>query len=141
MSDTAPANDHGPAQVQLSPEQAAALGLTPASAGTPAAPLRTVIPADQVKPEDIAKLAIEYREGQPVIVASGGKVIPTTLNVVRGTKGSSFDDWPTVRPSLSPYMVDLSDPEAVAAFSAMPLPPGYVELPDEEDQELNEDEY
>ncbi|MFE3900136.1 hypothetical protein ACFXPY_07120 [Streptomyces sp. NPDC059153] len=39
-------------------------------------------PVDQVKPEDIGKLAIEYRDGQPVIVVSGGKYIPETLTAV-----------------------------------------------------------
>ncbi|MFD4947846.1 multicopper oxidase domain-containing protein [Streptomyces sp. NPDC058409] len=42
------------------------------------------MPADQVKPEDIATLSIEYRNGQPVIVASDGKYVPAALKVVDG---------------------------------------------------------
>ncbi|MFD9302236.1 M36 family metallopeptidase [Streptomyces sp. NPDC060048] len=85
MSETTPeANDHGPAPVQMSPGQAAKLGLTPTPEGTtPTAP--TPIPADQVKPEDIGRLAIEYRDGQPVIVVSGGKYVPAGLRVVHAT--------------------------------------------------------
>ncbi|WP_146259262.1 hypothetical protein [Streptomyces tateyamensis] len=79
MSDTTPeANDHGPAQSQLSPELAAKLGLTPTPEGTAPA----LIPFDQVKPEDRAKLAIEYRNGEPVIVVSGGTVFPAVIETV-----------------------------------------------------------
>ncbi|MFI6471418.1 hypothetical protein ACIBL5_14365 [Streptomyces sp. NPDC050516] len=42
------------------------------------------IPAGQVSPEDVAMLAIEYRDDQPVIVVSGGKAIPAGLTVVDG---------------------------------------------------------
>ncbi|MGW2860845.1 hypothetical protein [Streptomyces sp. NPDC001205] len=66
MSDTTP-NSHGSAPIQLTPE-------------TPA-----LTPADQIKPEDIGTLSIEYRDGQPVIVVSGGTVIPVRLTVVDGT--------------------------------------------------------
>ncbi|MFF4104375.1 hypothetical protein [Streptomyces sp. NPDC001903] len=81
MSKTTPeANDHGPAPTQMSPEQAANLGLTPTPEG--AVPTELVlIPASEVKPEDIGTLSIEYREGQPVIVVSGGTVIPAGLTV------------------------------------------------------------
>ncbi|MGW2860847.1 hypothetical protein [Streptomyces sp. NPDC001205] len=79
MSETTPeANNHGPAPVQMSPEQAASLGLTPTPEG--AAP--ALIPADQVKPEDIGKLSIEYRDGQPVIVVSGGRYVPAQLSIL-----------------------------------------------------------
>ncbi|MGW4231234.1 hypothetical protein ACWEF9_18400 [Streptomyces sp. NPDC004980] len=71
-------NSHGPARVQMTPEHAASLGLTPPPEST--APAYT--PADQVKPEDIGTLSIEYRDGRPVIVVSGGKTIPAALTVV-----------------------------------------------------------
>ncbi|MFF4104367.1 hypothetical protein [Streptomyces sp. NPDC001903] len=45
-------------------------------------------PADRVKPQDIGTLSIEYRDGQPVIVASGGKAIPARLTVVDGAGNS-----------------------------------------------------
>ncbi|MFF2544004.1 hypothetical protein ACFVUY_15715 [Kitasatospora sp. NPDC058063] len=80
MPETTP-NSKGPAKVQMSPEQMANLGLTP----TPetAAPKEPApIPASEVKPEDIATLSIEYRDGQPVVVASGGKYVPSELPVV-----------------------------------------------------------
>ncbi|MFB7860605.1 hypothetical protein [Streptomyces sp. NPDC056069] len=82
MSETTPeANDHGPAPAQMSPEQAASLGLAPTE---PA-----LIPADQVKPEDIGTLKIEYRDGQPVIVISGGPAIPAGI-VVADESGNSI---------------------------------------------------
>ncbi|MCG5219241.1 hypothetical protein [Streptosporangium sp. KLBMP 9127] len=65
MSETTP-NSKGPAPAQW----------------TPTAPQPTLIPAADVTPEDIATLAIEYRDGQPVIVASGGQAIPARLKVV-----------------------------------------------------------
>ncbi|GLX41810.1 hypothetical protein Sros01_78820 [Streptomyces roseochromogenus] len=60
-----------------SPELAASLGITPTPEG--AAPV--LIPADQVKPEDIATPWIEYRDGQPVIVATGGRFIPQGIRL------------------------------------------------------------
>lgn len=39
-----------------------------------------LIPAEDVKPEDIGALAIEYRYGRPVIVVSGGKFAPAGLD-------------------------------------------------------------
>ncbi|MFF4389945.1 hypothetical protein ACFY0G_24680 [Streptomyces sp. NPDC001552] len=83
MPETTP-NSKGPAKVQMSPEQMASLGLNPTPAATaPAEP--ALIPADQVKPEDIGTLAIEYRDGQPVIVVSGGKYVPSELPVVNSS--------------------------------------------------------
>ncbi|MGW2615204.1 hypothetical protein [Streptomyces sp. NPDC001500] len=41
-----------------------------------------LIAADQVNPEDIATLSIEYRDGQPVVVVHGGTVIPASLAIV-----------------------------------------------------------
>ncbi|MFB7860604.1 hypothetical protein [Streptomyces sp. NPDC056069] len=65
MPDATP-NSKGPAPIQ----------------GTPQTTEPAPIPADQVKPEDIGTLSIEYRDGQPVIVVSGGKYIPAGLTVV-----------------------------------------------------------
>ncbi|MFB7860603.1 hypothetical protein [Streptomyces sp. NPDC056069] len=78
MPETTP-NSKGPAPAQMSPEQAASLGLTPA-----------LIPADQVKPEDIGTLSIEYRDGKPVLVISGGKYVPVGLTAVDGS-GNAVD--------------------------------------------------
>ncbi|MEU0841390.1 hypothetical protein ABZ370_18220 [Streptomyces sp. NPDC005962] len=68
MPETAP-NSKGPAPAQYKP------------AATEPAP----IPTGQVKPEDIATLSIEYRDGRPVIVVSGGTYVPATLMVVDGS--------------------------------------------------------
>ncbi|CAN3983284.1 hypothetical protein [Kitasatospora purpeofusca] len=68
MSESTP-NSKGPAQVQMPPE-----------AVTPAEP--ALVPVSQVDPEDVATLALEYRDGRPVIVASNGKFIPAGLEVV-----------------------------------------------------------
>ncbi|MFD0344754.1 hypothetical protein ACFVH0_39850 [Streptomyces sp. NPDC127117] len=69
-------NAKGPAPARITPET------------TDPAP----IPADQVKPEDIGKLSIEYRDGQPVIVVSGGSAIPERISVVdsSGNSGVRF---------------------------------------------------
>ncbi|MER7049625.1 hypothetical protein [Streptomyces jumonjinensis] len=64
MSDTTP-NSKGPAQVQHTPE-----------ATGPA-----LIPVDQVNPEDIGTLSIEYRDGHPVTDVSGGTYVPAVLTV------------------------------------------------------------
>ncbi|MFF4225897.1 hypothetical protein ACFYZH_23960 [Streptomyces abikoensis] len=65
MPETTP-NSKGPAPAQYKP----------------AATELALIPADQVKPEDIGTLSIEYRDGHPVIVVSGGKYAPSELPVV-----------------------------------------------------------
>ncbi|MFE4335436.1 hypothetical protein ACFRQM_40330 [Streptomyces sp. NPDC056831] len=68
MPETTP-NGKGPAPIKL-----------PTEATEPA-----LILADQLKPEDIGTLTIEYRDGQPVIVLSGGKYIPAGLTLVDGS--------------------------------------------------------
>ncbi|MFD7630514.1 hypothetical protein ACFV7Q_31600 [Streptomyces sp. NPDC059851] len=78
MSETTPqVNSKGPAQVQY----------------TPPAAEPELIPADQVKPEDIGTLSIEYRDGQPVIVVSGGSVIPARLTVVNASGSPAVRFW------------------------------------------------
>ncbi|MFE7599188.1 hypothetical protein [Streptomyces sp. NPDC057494] len=54
-----------------------------------------LVPADQVKPEEIATLSIEYRNGQPVVVVSGGRYVPSDLPVVNssGTAYASRFAW------------------------------------------------
>ncbi|KMO96054.1 hypothetical protein [Streptomyces roseus] len=69
MSETTP-NSKGPAPVQL----------------TPQATEPVLIPADQVDPEDRGTLAIEYREGVPVLVVRGGTFIPTRITVVHADR-------------------------------------------------------
>ncbi|MFB7860600.1 hypothetical protein [Streptomyces sp. NPDC056069] len=75
MSEITP-NSKGPAPIQ----------------GTPETTEPALIPADQVKPEDVGTLSIEYRDGQPVIVVSGGKAIPATISAVdeNGAQFASF---------------------------------------------------
>ncbi|MFE6498117.1 hypothetical protein [Streptomyces sp. NPDC057748] len=67
MSESTP-NSKGPAKVQMSPES------------THAEP--ALVPVSEVNPEDVGTLALEYRDGQPVITVSGGKFIPAGLKVV-----------------------------------------------------------
>ncbi|MFF3693813.1 hypothetical protein [Streptomyces sp. NPDC002221] len=80
MPENAP-NDHGPAKTQLTPEQLARLSPPPA----PGAAVPTLVPADQVKPEDVGTLSIEYRDGCPVIVVSGGQFVPAELRAVNAS--------------------------------------------------------
>ncbi|MFD5566103.1 hypothetical protein [Kitasatospora griseola] len=79
MSETEP-NAKGPAKTQMSAEQVANLGMSAPPGATEPEP--TLVPASRVEPEDIATLSIEYRDGRPVVVVSGGKYVPAELPVV-----------------------------------------------------------
>ncbi|MFI1018211.1 hypothetical protein [Streptomyces sp. NPDC020965] len=68
MSESTPSSK-GPARVQMPSE--------PVTHPEPA-----LVPASEVDPEGVATLALEYRDGRPVIVARGGKFIPAGLKVV-----------------------------------------------------------
>ncbi|WP_030396127.1 hypothetical protein [Kitasatospora purpeofusca] len=104
MSET---NSKGPAQAQMSPEMLASLGRTPTpEASAPAEP--TLVPADQVKPEDIGALSIEYRDGKPVIVISGGRAIPRHIPTVR--QGEDLD--------LTEHEIKLWIPEGVVQYTS-----------------------
>ncbi|MEV8349079.1 hypothetical protein ACFVTT_15520 [Streptomyces niveus] len=70
MPETTP-NSKGPAPIQLTPKT-----VEPA-----------LIPDDQVKPEDIAMLTLEYQDGVPVIVAAGGHALPAVVEVVNHDGG------------------------------------------------------
>ncbi|MFD7838252.1 hypothetical protein [Streptomyces sp. NPDC059761] len=90
MSETTP-NTKGPAPVQLTPKTAEPV----------------LIPAAEVKPEDIATLSIEYRDGQPVIVATGGTVIPAGLAVVDGSGKGAAARYSMIR--LTGFQSELPD--------------------------------
>ncbi|MFB6878859.1 hypothetical protein [Streptomyces sp. NPDC056323] len=81
-------NAKGPAPARITPET------------TEPAP----IPADQVKPEDIGKMAIEYRDGQPVIVVSGGKYIPETLTAVAASGSEAATYAVSTKPKTMTYL-------------------------------------
>ncbi|MFI0790883.1 hypothetical protein ACH4Q6_35480 [Streptomyces lydicus] len=91
MSETTP-NAKGPAKAQMSPEQMAGLGLTPAPAAAPAQP--TPVPASEVKPEDVGTLTLEYKDGQPVLTVRGGRFVPNGIPVLdaSGTQVASYSD-------------------------------------------------
>ncbi|MFF0393262.1 hypothetical protein ACFYS8_31880 [Kitasatospora sp. NPDC004615] len=97
MSETTP-NSKGPAKVQMPPEMLAGLGGTPAPGAT-ASERPGRVPASEVAPEDVGTLTLEYRNGQPVIVVSGGKLIPSALPVVDGSGQmvSAYETVPTSR--------------------------------------------
>ncbi|MFD7497972.1 hypothetical protein ACFV8T_37460 [Streptomyces sp. NPDC059832] len=103
MSETTP-NAKGPAPVQLPTEttdaRMALEGSDENEMGTsavrsakgpapvqykPAATEPTLIPADQVNPDDIGALSLRYIDGQPQLVVSGGTVIQAGLTVVDGS--------------------------------------------------------
>ncbi|MFE4336041.1 hypothetical protein ACFRQM_43805 [Streptomyces sp. NPDC056831] len=80
MSETTP-NSRGPAKAQMSPELMASLGLTPTPEATaPKEP--TLVPAPDVKPEDVATLTLTYVDGRPVITPNGGPALPAILTIV-----------------------------------------------------------
>ncbi|MEU0629603.1 hypothetical protein [Streptomyces sp. NPDC005989] len=62
-------NSKGPAPAQYKPAATEATG-----------PVR--VPLSEVTPKDIAPLAIEYRDGKPVIVVGSGTVLPAGLTAV-----------------------------------------------------------
>ncbi|MGW9212927.1 hypothetical protein ACWGR4_38925 [Embleya sp. NPDC055664] len=66
----------------MSDEQAVPNSKGPAPVRLPVATDPKPIPGSEVKPESVGTLAIEYRDGQPVIVVSGGRVIPGGIAVV-----------------------------------------------------------
>ncbi|MFE3632061.1 hypothetical protein [Streptomyces goshikiensis] len=115
MSETTP-NAKGPAKVQMSPEQMANLGVSPSSEATAPAG-STLIPADQVRPEDIASLSIEYRDGQPVVVVSGGKYVPSELPVVNSSGAAH-----TARFAWVNGVAVLHTPDPVSAPDGSPRP-------------------
>ncbi|MFH8637625.1 hypothetical protein [Streptomyces goshikiensis] len=132
MSETPP-NAKGPAKVQMSPEQMANLGLPPSPEAT--VPERARIPADQVKPEDIATLSIEYRDGRPVVAVSGGKYVPAELPVVNGSGAAH-----AARFAWTNGVAHIHAPDPVPAPDGSPRPSGlgpdvllvlFDEVPDE----------
>ncbi|MFJ6696694.1 hypothetical protein ACIQM4_11530 [Streptomyces sp. NPDC091272] len=44
----------------------------------------TLLPVDEVKPEDIGSLSLRYVDGTATLVVSGGKALPAELPVVDG---------------------------------------------------------
>ncbi|WP_406507157.1 hypothetical protein [Streptomyces sp. NBC_00212] len=44
-----------------------------------------LIPATEIKPEDVGTLSLRYTDGVPVLVVSGGTVTPAAIRVVDGT--------------------------------------------------------
>ncbi|KUO14086.1 hypothetical protein [Streptomyces sp. DSM 15324] len=78
MTETTP-NSKGPAPIQLTPEVA------------------EPVLSSEVRPEDIATLAIEYHDGQPIIVASGGKYVPVALPVVAAGNAVAASRTPQAR--------------------------------------------
>ncbi|MFB7860601.1 hypothetical protein [Streptomyces sp. NPDC056069] len=88
MSEITP-NSKGPAPVQY----------------TPAASEPTLIPADQVKPEDIGTLSLRYVDGAPQLVVSGGKYLPAGLAVVDAS-GSAVATY-TAGSDLAPSLIDV----------------------------------
>ncbi|MFF4104359.1 hypothetical protein [Streptomyces sp. NPDC001903] len=88
-------------------------GPAPATLGTEATQ-PPLIPADQVKPEDVGTLAIEYRDGVPVIVVSGGPVIPAIVRVedrsgnVAGSARFNIFDPRNISEPIAHLNIDLS---------------------------------
>ncbi|GAA2442979.1 hypothetical protein ACFPFX_09210 [Streptomyces mauvecolor] len=86
MSDTAP-EAKGPAPIKLPAEQTEAKWVTVhAGLKTAEGTAAELTPTTDVNPEDIGTLSIEYRDGQPVVVVSGGSTIPAGLTVVDGSR-------------------------------------------------------
>ncbi|MER5618927.1 hypothetical protein [Streptomyces sp. NPDC002215] len=86
-------------------------GNTPAAKGP--APVHVTTSTPGAKPDNISSLSLEYRDGQPVIVASGGTHIPASITVVDGSKKA-----------LAAYVAGeaISGHSADYCVSALPLP-------------------
>ncbi|GHD80100.1 hypothetical protein ACFQL8_36065 [Streptomyces goshikiensis] len=89
-------NGKGPAPVQITPEQT-----------TP-----VLIPADQVKPQDKGTLSIEYREGRPVIIVSGGEWAPADIPVFTdlGEAQTAYSARPRSTDGTSNFWISVSNP-------------------------------
>ena len=74
-------NSKGPAKIQMPAHLTESLTTTPAAENT-ASDATKLIPASEVKPEDITTLSLRHVDGVPQLVVSGGKVIPAELTVV-----------------------------------------------------------
>ncbi|MFD4926178.1 hypothetical protein ACFWNE_33380 [Streptomyces goshikiensis] len=73
------------ARINRSVDDAAGLAVTSKSGAEASGnPELTVIPASEVKPEDMGALSLRYVDGVPQLVVSGGTVIPAGLTVVDG---------------------------------------------------------
>ncbi|MFE7598113.1 hypothetical protein [Streptomyces sp. NPDC057494] len=131
MSETTP-NARGPAKVQMSSEQLTGFGASPSPEVAEDAG-QVLFHADQVEPEDIATLSIEYRDGRPVVVVSGGKYVPSELPVVNssGVASSARFAWtngeahlhtpdPVSAPLGSPQPRRVSPDVLLMLFDAVP---------------------
>ncbi|MFG2147533.1 hypothetical protein ACGFRG_25615 [Streptomyces sp. NPDC048696] len=94
MSDTTP-NAKGPAPVQYTPK-----------ATEPA-----LVPADQVKPEDMGALSLRYVDDVAQLVVSGGTAAPAAITIVDGS-GSP----------VGIYTVGLIQAPTIQARRAVPAP-------------------
>ncbi|MER5907863.1 hypothetical protein ABT150_49000 [Streptomyces mirabilis] len=56
-------------------------------------PAKVTIPAAEVKPEDVGKLTLAYKDGQPVLTVRGGRFIPGGIPVLdeSGKRVASYD--------------------------------------------------
>ncbi|MFC8759552.1 hypothetical protein ACFUAG_02325 [Streptomyces sp. NPDC057193] len=62
------------------------LGATRGTEGGPLTPKLEGVPVAEVKPEDVATLSLEYRDGKPAIVVADGTAVPAQIPIV-GTDG------------------------------------------------------
>lgn len=101
MSDEQAApNDKGPAPVTIGQTSSTELGLP-------------LVPASEVKPEDVGKLVLTYpTDGQPSIVYEGGAFVPASLPVTNesGAVVATYE--------IKSLPVDEADRLEIAAFYA-----------------------
>ncbi|MFD7496410.1 hypothetical protein ACFV8T_29165 [Streptomyces sp. NPDC059832] len=97
MPENAP-NAKGPAPIKLPPEQSEAKWVT-VHAGLKTAEVTDLelVPASDVKPEDVGTLSLRHVDGVPQLVISGGTYIPAELTVVDGASK------PVARYSMGPF--------------------------------------
>ncbi|MFF5488724.1 hypothetical protein [Streptomyces virginiae] len=64
---------------------APATGTTVAETGPTSVTDLGLIPVTEVKPEEVGSLSLRYTDGTPVLVVTGGAVIPATVAIVDGS--------------------------------------------------------
>ena len=80
----------------------------PAKAQLPGTAESNLVPASEVKPEDVGMLSLRYVNGQPVLVVSGGTHAPARLQLVNAD-GATVGIYQGLPPAETRRLVETLD--------------------------------